>query len=142
MQINQDYNTSAYTFRSYEPGKVQIFSPLGQDLIVSPDTAAAVAKVHTLSRSLLMLPNELIEDWGPATLDELTAEHLQPLLAHKPELLILGTGDKIRFPKPQVTQVLLTRGIGVEVMGNGAACRTYNYLISDLRRVAVALLMD
>lgn len=141
MQINQDYNTSAYTFRSYGQGKAEIFDPLGENSIVSPDTAAAVANVRTLTSSLLMLPEKLVEDFAPGNLDELTAEHLKPLLEHKPELLILGTGEKIRFPKPEVTQVLLTRGIGVEVMDNGAACRTYNFLTSDLRRVAVVLLI-
>jgi uncharacterized protein len=142
MQINQDYNTAAYTFRSYKDGEVVIFDPLGEGAIVSPDTAAAVASTRTLNKSILMLPNHLTENWEPGNLDELTSEHLEVLLDFKPELLLLGTGEKIRFPKPSITQILISKGIGVEVMDNGAACRTYNFLTSDERRVAVALLID
>ncbi|MDH5300479.1 MAG: MTH938/NDUFAF3 family protein [Gammaproteobacteria bacterium] len=142
MQISQDYNTSAYTFRSYQAGKAQVFAPLGDNVIISPDTASAVATVHTLEHSFWMLPQKLVEQWEPRSLDELTAAHLAPLLDEKPELLILGTGEKIRFPKQEITQILTSRRIGVEVMGNSAACRTYNFLISDRRRVAIAILID
>ncbi len=59
-----------------------------------------------------------------------------------PEIVLLGTGETQRFPDTAVLGAILARGIGVEVMANGAACRTYNVLVSEDRKVAVALVLD
>ena len=58
-----------------------------------------------------------------------------------PEIVLLGTGDRQRFPRPKLTRALLARGVGVEVMDTSAACRTYNIIMMEDRRVAAALLM-
>ena len=58
-----------------------------------------------------------------------------------PEILVLGTGERQVFPEPQVIVALAARGIGLEVMDNGAACRTYNILLAEGRKVALALIM-
>ena len=55
--------------------------------------------------------------------------------------MVLGTGDRQRFPHPRLTQSLLARGVGVEVMDTAAACRTYNIIMLEGRRVATALLL-
>jgi uncharacterized protein len=59
----------------------------------------------------------------------------------RPEVVILGTGVKLRFPPPSLTRALVEANIGLEVMDTGAACRTYNILMGDGRRVVAALLM-
>ncbi|WP_028920694.1 Mth938-like domain-containing protein [Pseudoxanthomonas suwonensis] len=95
-----------------------------------------------LERSFALAPDRLLEDWdAPATTGELQPAHLEPLLALSPELVVLGTGARQVFPAAAVMAACLTRGIGIEVMDNAAAARTYNVLAGEGRRVVVALLL-
>ena len=96
---------------------------------------------ETLTRSCVILPDHILRDWPPQRFSDLRAEHFAQLLELKPEIVVLGSGDRLRFPAPALTAQLFEQGIGVEVMDTGAACRTYNILMSEGRRVAAALLM-
>ena len=97
---------------------------------------------RVLDRSFALAPDRLLEDWrGPATAAALEPADLAPLLALEPELLVLGTGARQAFPAPAVMAACLTRGVGIEVMDNAAAARTYNVLAGEGRRVVVALLL-
>jgi uncharacterized protein len=96
---------------------------------------------RTLHRSCLIKADQLVDDWRPQTIDELTSADLDAVLAMKPEIVILGSGSRQRFPQMQLIAALLSRGIGCEVMDTGAACRTYNILASEGRRVVAALLL-
>ena len=80
--------------------------------------------------------------WGVAAFEALSAEHFEALAALAPELVILGTGSRLRFPKPALLRPLMTRRIGFETMDTAAACRTYNVLIAEGRSVAAALLFE
>ena len=71
----------------------------------------------------------------------LTEKHFRELLALKPEIVIVGTGKKIHFADNVYTLPLIQAGIGVEFMDTAAACRTYNFLVSDGRKVAAAIFM-
>jgi uncharacterized protein len=90
----------------------------------------------------LISPTELISDWRPQLLDELTLEDLEPLLALAPEIVILGAGVKQRFPPMEWMAALMSRGIGCDVMDTGAACRTYNVLVSEGRKVVAAIFVN
>ena len=92
-------------------------------------------------RSLVVLPERLLVDWPPNRFDELAPEHLAALADLDREIILLGTGARLRFPRPEIMQSLIKRGIGVEVMDVQAACRTYNILLAEERRVAAALLI-
>ena len=95
-----------------------------------------------LERSFALAPDRLLEDWDtPAAIGELQPAHMEPLLALSPELVVLGTGARQVFPAAAVMAACLTRGIGIEVMDNAAAARTYNVLAGEGRRVVVALLL-
>jgi len=95
-----------------------------------------------LERSFALAPDRLLEDWdAPAAVGELQPAHLEPLLALSPELVVLGTGARQAFPAAAVMAACLTRGIGIEVMDNAAAARTYNVLAGEGRRVVVAMLL-
>ena len=97
---------------------------------------------RVLTRSFALAPDRLVEDWTvPAAATELAAADLEPLLALDPELVVLGTGSRQAFPPAAVMAACLTRGIGIEVMDNAAAARTYNVLAGEGRRVVVALLL-
>lgn len=78
--------------------------------------------------------------WGPAVLADLTVAHFERIAALAPEVVIFGSGAKLRFPHPSLLRPLIERRIGVETMDTGAACRTYNVLASERRSVVAALL--
>jgi uncharacterized protein len=93
------------------------------------------------SAPLLVCPDRLYSPWGPATdPTALSAEQLDQLLALAPQVLLLGTGRLALLPRPSVMLPFSQRGVGVEIMTTAAACRTYNVLSAEGRRVA-ALLM-
>jgi uncharacterized protein len=92
------------------------------------------------SHALLVLPEAPIEPWAPARFDELAAEHFESIAQHEPEVVLLGTGPTQRFPHPRLTAALAARRIGIESMDTAAACRTYNILMTEGRKVLAALL--
>lgn len=92
-------------------------------------------------RSLIILPDRIIEDWPAQTFEQLAVAHFKQLLSLQPEIVLLGTGATLRFPHPALTKILIAAKIGVEVMDTSAACRTYNILTAEGRRVAAALLV-
>ncbi len=140
MQIHQDYNLGAYTIRAYRTGEVVIAQPLPEERR-RPDSGPGDMQLTTVAASVVVTPQRLLTDWAPQHHRELEPRHLENLLVLEPELVLLGTGRRLHFPPAAVTEPLLRRGIGVEVMDTAAACRTYNFLMADGRRVAAALLM-
>ncbi|HVW68246.1 MAG TPA: Mth938-like domain-containing protein [Steroidobacteraceae bacterium] len=89
----------------------------------------------------IVTADQLITQWAPASLDDLTEAHLETLLALQPELVLLGTGPVQRFPPAAIRAAVMARGVGIEVMDLGAACRTFNILVQEERRVAAALFL-
>ena len=81
-------------------------------------------------------------DWKCANFEELTPEHFARLAESRPELVIFGSGEKLRFVKPALMRSLIELRIGVETMDTLAACRTYNILAGEGRRVIAALLIE
>ncbi len=81
-------------------------------------------------------------DWSPTAVAQLQPEHFESLLAMEPEVVILGTGARHIHPDPRLFVGLQQRGVGVEVMSTAAACRTYNVLLADGRRVVACLLQQ
>ena len=80
--------------------------------------------------------------WKCARFEDLTAEHFEALVATQPELVIFGSGNRLRFPKPAFLRALMEKRIGIETMDTLAACRTYNVLAGEGRRVIAALLIE
>ncbi len=80
--------------------------------------------------------------WNCARFEDLMPEHFEQLARLQPELVIFGSGNRLRFPAPGLTMALIQLQIGLETMDTRAACRTYNVLAGEGRRVAVALLME
>jgi uncharacterized protein len=89
--------------------------------------------------SLIVMPEKL-EPWPVSSFADLKEEDFAGLAAMQPEVVLLGTGAKLRFPHPALTRRLADARIGVEVMDLQAACRTYNILMAEERKVAAALL--
>ncbi len=94
-------------------------------------------------RSSVLVPwRGEVRAWAPATLQDLSAAHFDELLALQPELVIFGSGARLSFVAPALQRSLIERRIGVETMDTAAACRTFNVLASEGRRVAAALLIE
>ena len=91
--------------------------------------------------SLIVTPEQLLP-WSAASFDALAEKDFEGILALGLEILLLGTGPRQRFPHPRLTQALIRKRIGVEAMDLQAACRTYNILMAEERRVAAALLFS
>jgi uncharacterized protein len=80
-------------------------------------------------------------EWGCVRFDDLQVSHFDRLAEMDADLIIFGSGERLRFPKPELLQALYARQIGVETMDTQAACRTYNFLASEGRKVVAALLL-
>jgi uncharacterized protein len=111
----------------------------GANLIRGYSATALHIRTQRVERSCLVSAERLITDWEPATFAELTPAHLETVFSLAPELVLLGTGPVQRFATAEVRAAFARRGVGLEVMQLGAACRTFNVLVQEERRVVAAL---
>jgi uncharacterized protein len=122
MRFTQDASSTRYLIRSYAPGEVKINDEIFRHaVIVGPSSIA---------------PGPAVSDAG-----ELTAAHTADMVALAPELVLVGTGVRQVFPAAEFGAQFLRAGIGFEVMDTGAACRTFNVLVTEQRRVVALLLV-
>lgn len=121
--------------------KLHLSGSTGHNLFTGYGTGYVTINQIRYEHSLIVLPDRLIEDWEAKTFEQLTTEHFQFILSLRPEMVLFGTGAALRFPHPRLTRSLIESGIGIEVMDTAAACRTYNILSAEERRVAAALLI-
>jgi uncharacterized protein len=106
---------------------------------VGPDGIRIGARA--IRRSVIVSAATLLEDWPVGDVDALSLAALDPALVLEPEILVLGTGARLRFPAGPLGAELAERGIGLEVMDTAAACRTYNILVHEERPVVAALIL-
>jgi uncharacterized protein len=104
------------------------------------DQGVELNAVH-FTHSLLVLPESPPVPWPVDSFEQLTTEHFAHIDSTQPDVVIVGTGERQRFVHPRLTAVLTDRRIGVECMDNQAACRTYNILMAEGRKVALALIL-
>ena len=90
---------------------------------------------------IVVTPEQVYTDWQPQGFEALNEAHFAYFLELKPEVLLLGTGSQQQFPHPRLYQALIAAGIGVEFMNTPAACRTYNILLGEDRKVVAAILL-
>jgi uncharacterized protein len=96
---------------------------------------------QTIRSSVIVTAHELITDWPPRAVGELRDEHLAAVFALAVEVVLLGTGRRQEFPSASILAAAARAGVGLEVMDTAAACRTYNVLLQEERRVAAALML-
>jgi len=92
-------------------------------------------------QNLIVTPDAVVSGWAPAGFAALTAEDFASLLEYTPEIVLLGTGAVQRFPHPRLIAALTQARVGVDAMDTRAACRTFNILIAEDRRVVAALVI-
>ena len=123
MKLHLDSASALNTFTGYGEGYVMVNG-------------------RRIERSVVVLPERILSDWPATSFDALAAEHFSMLTDLGLEIVLLGTGKRLRFPSPEVLRPLIRTGLGVEVMDIQAACRTYNILVAEARKVAAALLFE
>lgn len=94
-----------------------------------------------IRRSCLVTATTLLRDWPPRGLESLELAHLAPIFELAPEVVVLSTGATQRFPRAALRAEFASRRIGLEIMEVGAACRTYNVLVGEERKVLGAILL-
>ncbi len=122
--------------------KLQAERAEGSNAITRHSSEGVVVNGQTFRESVIVPWQGDVTRWSPTRFDDLTAGDFDALRAMNPELVIFGSGARLRFPPPQLLHTLMIQRIGVETMDTAAACRTYNVLLSEGRRVLAALLFE
>jgi uncharacterized protein len=121
--------------------KLHASLPGGVNAITGYGEGYVMVNGERRSSSVVVMPDR-IEQWRPERFDTLAPEDFAFLKALGAEIVLLGTGTRQRFPHPRYAAELAKAGIGLEVMDLQAACRTYNILVAEQRKVAAALLIE
>lgn len=121
--------------------KLHLMAAAGRNLFTGygPDYVTVNHVRH--ERHLIVMPDRIIDDWQIGGFEDFSTATFEFLLSLEPEIVILGTGRTLRFPPPSLVKCLSTARVGLEVMDTGAACRTYNILTAEGRKVVAALLI-
>ena len=123
MKLQSDPHFGANTITGYGDGYVEINkTPYTHAVLLSSDGA--------------------ISDWPVQSYEGLEATHFAQMVDLKPELILIGTGIRQRFPKPELLKSLISAKIGFEIMDSQAACRTFNILVGEGRQVLLALIVE
>lgn len=122
MKFSEDTHAGNYAIQAYHEDAISING-------------------RRFEQSLVVAPQHLQPEWPVDSMEQLSAEQLQKLVDLQPEVIIIGTGKQIRFPHPEVYAHVVQQGVGIEFMDSGAACRTYNVLLSEDRAVVAAIIL-
>ncbi|MDH5472765.1 MAG: Mth938-like domain-containing protein [Gammaproteobacteria bacterium] len=122
MKLSEDFNAGTQVINGYDETSITI-------------------NEHTFTHSLLVSNYRLITDWPVKEMSDFCNQSLQPIFELQPEVIIIGTGRNIQFPRPEHYSSAINKGIGIEFMDTGAACRTYNILLSENRKVVAGIIL-
>ncbi len=121
MKFTQETTDGALTFGDYGNGQLKVNG-------------------QTHNTGLIIFPDHLHQPWPVTSVESLTIDQLQPLLDRKPDVALLGSGATQQFPSTRLRRELAQLGLQLDVMDTGAACRTYNLLVSEGRHVGAAII--
>ncbi len=122
--------------------KLHLDNPGSRNLVTGygPGHVAINHRRHTAG--LILLPDRIVEPWGAGRFEALAERDFEAILPLAPEVVLIGTGSRQRFPAPALLRPLIAARLGFEIMDLAAACRTFNILMAEGRRVAAALLVE
>ena len=123
MKLSLDYSTARYVINAYAEGAVTI-------------------NEQAYHSSLIITPDSLHPDWDAGSVEDLAEQHIHTLIELQPEVILLGTGTELQFPQTRLMGLAMQKGIGFEVMDTGSACRTFNILSAEDRKVVAALIVS
>lgn len=122
MRFTEDLTEANYIIDAHGPGWVSVN--------------------HVVYRSSLIVTPQRVETWRPTGFEDLVGEDLDALQTYSPEVVLVGTGVRQRFPSPELFSLLRDVEVSYEFMDTAAACRTYTILMAEKRRVVAALLVN
>lgn len=123
LKLQSDPHSGANTITGYGDGYVEINqTPYKHSVLLSSDGATL--------------------EWSAKSFSDLEASHFSQMVNLKPELILIGTGRRQQFPQPELLKNLISAKIGFEIMDSQAACRTYNILVGEGRKVLLALIVE
>ena len=122
--------------------KFQPDTPAGGNVITRQEPGRLWVGTQAYAHSLLVPWSGEVQHWNAAAAADLTPAHFERIAAFEPEVVIFGSGARLRFVSPALLRALIERRIGVETMDTPAACRTFNVLVSEGRSVLAALLVE
>ena len=123
MKLQPDKQPSLNTVSAYGPNYIEI-------------------NAQRYTNSLLLSPESPVIEWSCTRFEDIKTEDFEQIAKLEPAVVIFGSGERIRFPKPVLVAPLIARNIGIETMDLQAACRTYNVLMAEGRKVVAALLIE
>ena len=121
MQLDREIGEGT-VIRSFSPGELRVND-------------------QRITSHVILTHQEILTDWSPPPIDQLTVADFRAALDQNPEVILFGTGPVQRFPGTALMAAIMQQGVGFEVMDTGAACRTFNILVAEHRRVVAALLV-
>jgi uncharacterized protein len=122
--------------------KLHLANTAGLNMFTAYGDNYVAVNHEKFEKNLILLPETIIHEWSSATVATLTQADMQKLMELGTEIVLLGTGKRLHFPAGALLRPFAPAGIGLEVMDLQAACRTYNILAAEGRKVAAALLFD
>jgi len=123
MPLAEDIITGSYSIQAYGSGYITI-------------------NEKNYTGSLVLSPTDIISPWPVTSMQEIKTDHFNCVFELKPDLVLLGTGDKQIFPDIEILGYFAQQGVGVEVMNTGALCRTFNILVAEDRHVVAAIIQS
>ncbi len=105
------------------------------------DAHTVVVVDRPFTASIILARDKVIDDWAVRDATAMTPAHAEPILALQPSVVLLGTGARQQFPPQEVLATFLQRGVGIEVMDNAAAARTWDILASEGRNVVAGFIL-
>lgn len=122
--------------------KLQLERTIGLNVFTAYGEGYVSVNAVRHTSNLIVLPDRLVADWTDASFETLSTSEFEQLAALDAEVILLATGNQLRFPPTELIRPLIEAQKGIEVMDIRAACRTYNVLVSENRKVAAALLFS
>jgi uncharacterized protein len=122
MRFSEADVGSGHRVQGYEPGRILIDG-------------------RSYRSGLILTPERIVDGWGPVDPAQLSQDDVAELVELAPQVIVIGTGQRQVFPAPAVYAGAVRRGVGVEIMDTGAACRTYNILMAEGRRIVAGLIV-
>ena len=114
-------------------GDTKLFTGYGDDYVM--------VNRERFETCIVVTAEEIHDNWDASDFNTLSESHFDYFLTFRPDVVLLGTGKQQRFPHPRLYRALTNAGIGVECMDTAAACRTYNILVAEDRKVVAAILI-
>ena len=121
--------------------KLQLATSTGHKFFTAHGPGYVAVSGERFERPIVVTPERVLRDWPARDFSTLDEHHFAYFLDFMPEVVLLGTGSQLHFPHPRLYQALTGAGIGVESMDTPAACRTFNILMAEGRKVLAAILL-